>query len=237
MQTLFEKQPVADAVDYSIIELSGDALLRTALKSSSPSQTLYLAMEAAAAYSMVAEALAGQYLNGEGRLSGKLNVARRVEESTVRYLLEKGTDAAIVQYALANQGRSDTIAHLGRIRSARQAGDTTVSSLVDLELPPERGHDTAVIATLSQVVQGNVQGLNRYAGMAQQYGNLSIEDYRDYLRLLKETDNDLSAILPLHAWLEKEEPTAAAKVNALLGTRLEALVQLQGQITTALAKT
>ncbi|MBI2550391.1 hypothetical protein HYV83_04395 [Candidatus Woesearchaeota archaeon] len=226
-------------VNAAVVELSGDALLQVALRSGSPSRTLHYAMEAVATYSLAVEARAGlpDPETSQGSLTAKLNVARTVETRTRQYLQGKGTVAALVQYALAYSESTDTAAYLEQIKSSRQATGVTISQLVDLRQPPDLGHDVAVIATLSREVQGNAQKINMYEERARYFGGIFVEEYHEYLQLLKKADRQLNVILPLYAHVTEEEPTAAANVSAILGAnRLEEFVQLQGQVSDILMK-
>lgn len=216
---------VNEPVNAATVELSGDALLHAALRSNFASQALHYAMDSIAAYSLAAEAMTGQPSALQELLYGKLRAARAIESSTRQHLLEKGTEAALVQYVLTHQ----------------EGTGTTLSELVDLQQPPDREYYVATIATLSLAVQETVQDIDSYAKRAQSSGGyLSMDDYKSYFGLLRQTNNHLNVIIPLYAQLAVEEPTAAAKVKEFLGTkgtRIEELVQLQVQVSEMLMRT
>ncbi|MBI2580799.1 hypothetical protein HYV85_03225 [Candidatus Woesearchaeota archaeon] len=229
---------IASSVDEAVIEMSADALLHVALRSGSPFQTIHYAMEAAAAYSLAAEAL-NQKGSGKASITAKLNAASKLENMARQHLLEKGTEAAMVQYVLAHQDGSASATYLSRIRNPKKSGDAALalSDLVDLQQPPDKEHDIAAIATLALEAEGSVPEITRYGGMAQYYGGLPVEEYRAYLQLLRKTNDHLNALFPLYAQISTEEPTAAEKVSTLLGPKMAELAQLQSRIGQVLATT
>ena len=237
---LTKEAPYKTAAKSTVeLELAGDAWLRTAIKSSSPGQTLFYAGEALAAYELATYGLAqqtsAQHAFPQLTLAKKIQVAGTLERSVRDSFVNSGTEAAKVQLIFAFPNGYLARVLIAQIQSGKQITSTNLSDMV---ADADYEFEIAQILTLGRELNERADTILRYTQAANYFGGFqSYDDYRNFVQALRDTLKQLDEFLPLYIHLQAEQPAAANAANKAMDKTPEDFLKFQETVVSLLSRT